>query len=45
MDHSGLKFQGEPVADSDAHFIELVQTAARRTRPERRWEPASSSVG
>ena len=38
---SGLKVQGEPVADSDEHLIELVQTAARRGRSEHRWDPAS----
>ena len=38
---NGLKTQGEPVADSDEHLIELVQTAARRGRSEHRWDPAS----
>ncbi len=38
---TGLKVQGEPVADSDEHLIELVQTAARRGRSEHRWDPAS----
>lgn len=38
---NGLKVQGEPVADSDEHLIELVQTAARRGRSEHRWDPAS----
>jgi|GEM_PF-1866917 len=38
---NGFKFQGEPVADSDAHLIELIQTAARRGRSEHRWDPAS----
>jgi Flp pilus assembly CpaF family ATPase len=38
---TGLKLQGEPVADSDDHLIELIQTAARRGRSEHRWDPAS----
>ena len=38
---TGLKVQGEPVADSDDHLIELIQTAARRGRSEHRWDPAS----
>lgn len=38
---NGMKTQGEPVADSDEHLIELVQTAARRGRSEHRWDPAS----
>jgi len=38
---NGYKFPGEPVADSDAHLIELIQTAARRGRSEHRWDPAS----
>lgn len=38
---NGFKFQGEPVADNDAHLIELIQTAARRGRSEHRWDPAS----
>ena len=38
---NGTKVQGEPVADSDAHLIELIQTAARRGRSEHRWDPAS----
>lgn len=38
---NGLKTQGEPVADSDEHLIELIQTAARRGRSEHRWDPAS----
>ena len=38
---NGIKVQGEPVADSDDHLIELVQTAARRGRSEHRWDPAS----
>jgi len=37
----GFKFQGEPVADSDEHLIEIIQTAARRGRSEHRWDPAS----
>lgn len=37
----GSKRQGEPVADSDKHLIELIQTAARRGRSEHRWDPAS----
>lgn len=38
---NGFKFQGEPVADSDEHLIEIIQTAARRGRWEHRWDPAS----
>ncbi len=38
---NGMKTQGEPVADSDEHLIELIQTAARRGRSEHRWDPAS----
>ena len=38
---TGLKVQGEPVADSDDRLIELIQTAARRGRSEHRWDPAS----
>lgn len=37
----GSKYPGEPVADSDAHLIEIVQAAARRGRSEHRWDPAS----
>ncbi len=38
---NGFKFQAEPVADSDEHLIEIIQTAARRGRSEHRWDPAS----
>jgi len=38
---NGLKFLGEPVADSDEHLIEIIQTAARRGRSEHRWDAAS----
>ena len=41
---NGSKVQGEPVADSDAHLIEIVQTAARRGRSEHRWDPASPTL-
>ncbi len=34
------KVRGEPVADSDEHLIEIVQTAARRRRSKHRWDPA-----
>ena len=37
----GTKLMGEPVAESDAHLIEIVQAAARRGRSEHRWDPAS----
>ncbi len=40
-DRRGIKFRGEPVADSDDHLIEIIQTAARRGRSEHRWDPAS----
>ena len=36
--------QGEPVADSDAELIELIQTQARRGRSEQRWDPASPEL-
>ncbi len=38
---NGAKVQGEPVARSDEHLIEIVQAAARRGRSEHRWDPAS----
>ncbi len=38
---NGLKYRGDPVADSDDHLIEIIQTAARRGRSEHRWDPAS----
>ena len=38
---NGTKFPGEPVAESDAHLIEIIQAAARRGRSEHRWDPAS----
>jgi Flp pilus assembly CpaF family ATPase len=37
----GRKVRGEPVADSDRHLIEMIQTAARRGRSEQRWDPSS----
>ncbi|MCP3858929.1 MAG: Flp pilus assembly complex ATPase component, partial [Phycisphaeraceae bacterium] len=40
-DRRGTKYRGEPVADSDDHLIEIIQTAARRGRSEHRWDPAS----
>lgn len=36
----GRKIRGTPVADSDQHLIEIVQTAARRGRSEQRWDPS-----
>jgi Flp pilus assembly CpaF family ATPase len=38
---TGVKYQGEPVADSNDHLIDIIQTAARRGRSEQRWDPAS----
>jgi len=38
---NGTKVPGDPVADSDAHLIEVIQAAARRGRSEHRWDPAS----
>ncbi len=40
-DRNGRKYRGEPVANSDDHLIEIIQTAARRGRSEHRWDPAS----
>ncbi len=37
----GRKVRVEPVADSDEHLIEIIQTAARRGRSEQRWDPSS----
>ena len=37
----GSKMPGAPVANSDAHLIEIIQAAARRGRSEHRWDPAS----
>ncbi len=36
--------RGEPVADTDAELIELIQTQARRGRSEQRWDPASPEL-
>lgn len=41
---NGAKVQGEPIADSDDHLIEIIQTAARRGRSEHRWDPASPTL-
>ena len=40
----GTVMRGEPVADSDAELIELIQTQARRGRSEQRWDPASPEL-
>ncbi|MDY7106813.1 MAG: ATPase, T2SS/T4P/T4SS family [Actinomycetota bacterium] len=40
----GAVVAGEPVADSDAELIELIQTQARRGRSEQRWDPASPEL-
>ncbi len=37
----GRKIRVAPVADSDEHLIEMIQTAARRGRSEQRWDPSS----
>ncbi len=37
----GRKVRAAPVADSDQHLIEVIQTAARRGRSEQRWDPSS----
>lgn len=37
----GSKVMGGPVAESDEHLIEIIQTAARRGRSEQRWDPSS----
>lgn len=36
--------EGDPIADSDAELIELIQTQARRGRSEQRWDPASPEL-
>ncbi len=38
---TGQKVRVGPVADSDEHLIEMIQTAARRGRSEQRWDPSS----
>ncbi len=38
---NGQKVRAAPVADSDDHLIEMIQTAARRGRSEHRWDPSS----
>ncbi len=38
---NGQKVRAAPVADSDEHLIEIIQTAARRGRSEQRWDPGS----
>ncbi|MGB5755667.1 MAG: ATPase, T2SS/T4P/T4SS family [Acidimicrobiales bacterium] len=38
---NGQKVRAAPVADSDDHLIEMIQTAARRGRSEQRWDPSS----
>lgn len=38
---TGQKVRAAPVADSDEHLIEMIQTAARRGRSEQRWDPSS----
>ena len=38
---NGQKVRAAPVADSDEHLIEIIQTAARRGRSEQRWDPSS----
>ena len=35
---------GDPIADSDAELIEIIQTQARRGRSEQRWDPASPEL-
>ncbi len=41
---NGRKVRAEPVADSDEHLIEMIQTAARRGRSEQRWDPSSPTL-
>ena len=38
---TGQKVRVAPIADSDEHLIEMIQTAARRGRSEQRWDPSS----
>ncbi|MGI9596192.1 MAG: CpaF family protein [Acidimicrobiales bacterium] len=38
---TGQKVRAAPIADSDEHLIEMIQTAARRGRSEQRWDPSS----
>ncbi len=40
----GAVIEGDPIADSDAELIELIQTQARRGRSEQRWDPASPEL-
>ena len=40
----GTVVAGEPVAESDAELVELIQTQARRGRSEQRWDPASPEL-
>lgn len=42
--NDGSAVEGEPIADSDAELIELIQTQARRGRSEQRWDPASPEL-
>ncbi|MCP3861153.1 MAG: CpaF family protein, partial [Phycisphaeraceae bacterium] len=42
--NDGTLVEGEPIADSDAELIELIQTQARRGRSEQRWDPASPEL-
>ena len=41
---NGQKVRAAPVADSDDHLIEMIQTAARRGRSEQRWDPSSPTL-
>ena len=40
----GTIVEGDPIADSDADLVELIQTQARRGRSEQRWDPASPEL-
>ncbi len=40
----GTVVAGEPIAETDAELIELIQTQARRGRSEQRWDPASPEL-
>ena len=42
--NDGSVVEGDPIADSDAELIELIQTEARRGRSEQRWDPASPEL-
>ena len=42
--NDGTVVEGDPIADSDAELIELIQTQARRGRSEQRWDPASPEL-